>query len=82
MPKLVRKAPRKTPAAIRIGKVVRAKRRQMVMSQERLAELAEVSKNYVGNVERGEHEPSILVLDRIAKGLGIEAWQIVKEAGL
>ncbi len=34
-----------------------------------------------GNIKRGEHEVTITTLDKIAKALGKNASQIVKEAG-
>ena len=51
------------------------------MTQERFAELVDLSKNYVGNVERGEYEISIRILDRIARPLKIRASDIVRDAG-
>ncbi|MGH9419435.1 MAG: helix-turn-helix domain-containing protein, partial [Thermoanaerobaculia bacterium] len=41
-------------------------------SQERLAELAGVTLNYVGNLERGEQGPSLHVLVRLARALEVD----------
>ena len=51
------------------------------MTQERFAEFVDLSKNYVGNVERGDYEISIRTLDQIARRLKIRASEIVREAG-
>lgn len=78
-----RKPPRvkKSPVALAIGIVLRRHREKAQMTQERFAELVDLSKNYVGNVERGEYEISIRILDRIARPLKIRASDIVRDAG-
>jgi transcriptional regulator with XRE-family HTH domain len=45
-------------------------RREASLSQEQLAEMAEVHPTYVSRIERGVVNPSILVLQRIAKAAG------------
>ena len=52
-----------------------------MLSQEQFAELVDLSKNYIGNLERGEHEVTITTLDKIAKALGKKASSLIKEAG-
>ena len=51
------------------------------MTQEAFAELVNLSKNYIGNIERGEYEVSIATLDRIGRVLGIPASVLLKSAG-
>ena len=41
------------------------------MSQLDLALEAEVNKNYISDLERGSRNPSILILEKIAKALGV-----------
>lgn len=41
------------------------------MTIERLAEVAELSTNYVGAVENGKRDPSLSTIFAIAKGLGV-----------
>jgi transcriptional regulator with XRE-family HTH domain len=49
---------------------VRKKRIAKGLSQEDLAELSDLHRNYVGGVERGERNISIDNMERIAKALG------------
>ena len=67
--------------AAAIGKVVREHRLSRKLSQEEFAELVDLSKNYVGNLERGEHEVTITTLDGIAQALGTSASDLIREAG-
>lgn len=45
-------------------------------SQERLAELSELSSRYITDVERGLHCPTIPKIESIAKSLNIEPYQL------
>ena len=49
----------KSPVAVSIGKVIRKHRIKLDLSQEKFAELVGLSKNYIGDLERGEKEPTI-----------------------
>jgi transcriptional regulator with XRE-family HTH domain len=71
----------KSPVAIAIGKVLRAKREELDVSQEQFAERVSLSKNYIGNIERGEYEVAISALYRIASALRTKASEIIREAG-
>ena len=79
-----RRSPRrraKSSVAVAIGKVLRAKREEMAVSQEQFAERVSLSKNYIGNLERGEYEVAISALDRIALVLKTKASDLLREAG-
>ena len=41
------------------------------ISQEALALQSGINRTYMGEVERGEKSPSLVVISKIAKGLGI-----------
>jgi transcriptional regulator with XRE-family HTH domain len=71
----------KSPVAVAIGKVLREKREALEVSQEQFAERVSLSKNYIGNIERGEYEVAISTLDQIAKALEIKASEIIRDAG-
>ena len=61
----------------KIGIKIRILRIKLKFSQEKLAELSELSKNSIGTIERGKSSPSIETLDRIARALNIELKELV-----
>ena len=50
------------------------------LSQESLANEAEVAMNYVSGIERGERNPTVLILEKLAKALGIPPSQLLLAA--
>jgi transcriptional regulator with XRE-family HTH domain len=54
------------------GKNVRKYRQQRKLTQEQLAFEAEIDLTYVGGIERGKRNPSLLVMARIADALGVQ----------
>jgi len=74
-----RHTPRKAPEAVLFGQSLRALRNDRGWSQEHLAELAGVTLNYVGNLERGEQGPSLHVLVRLARALGVDMATLLAE---
>lgn len=59
-----------------IGQRVRNYRIKKKLSQEKLAELSDCHPTYIGQVERGERNATIVSIERIASGLGIELSQL------
>jgi transcriptional regulator with XRE-family HTH domain len=55
----------------RFGKRVRAKRDELGISQEELADRADLDRTYVGGVERGERNVSLINIHRLARALGL-----------
>ena len=47
-------------------------RKKLKLSQEKLAELSNISTNYVGEIERANRKVTIDTIEKIAKGLAIE----------
>jgi len=62
----------------KIGLKIVLERTKRKLSQEKLAELSDLSKNSLGAIERGTSSPSIDTLDRIAAALEIELSELVK----
>ena len=62
----------------KIGLKIVLERTKRKLSQEKLAELSDLSKNSLGAIERGTSSPSIDTLDRIAAALDIELSELVK----
>lgn len=54
-----------------LGMRIRYLRKQKKMSQEDLALEIDLSKNYLSDVECGRRNPSIEILNKIAKGLKV-----------
>ena len=53
----------------RLGTAIRKHRLALGLSQERLAEIIDCHRNYVGTVERGEQNMTVDMLARFAKAL-------------
>lgn len=62
-----------------VGKNVRKFRRQRKMTQEELAFAAEIDLTYVGGIERGKRNPSLLIMARIAEALAIPLTKLFSE---
>ena len=60
-----------------LGETVRHYRKRAGLSQEELAERADLHPVYVGKVERGEQWISLHALLRVAKALGVRARDLV-----
>jgi len=60
--------------------VLRKHRAQKKITQETLAERADIASKMVSLIERNERNPSLNVADSIAQGLGISLAQMIKEA--
>lgn len=53
----------------RLGTEIRARRVKMGLSQEQLGEKAECERNYIGRLEKGQHDIGFDVFVRIATAL-------------
>ena len=60
----------------RVGRNLQRLRRDRELTQEELAHKAEIHQTYLSGVEVGKRNPSILVLDRIVKALGVDISQL------
>jgi transcriptional regulator with XRE-family HTH domain len=61
------------------GRNVRSARRQKKLTQEKLAFEAKIDLTYVGGIERGKRNPSLLVMARIAQALAVPLAKLLAE---
>lgn len=68
------------PALVKIGEVIRRTRKEQGLSQELLAVDAGVDRSYMGGIERGEHNLTVMSLVRIASALNCKASNLLEKA--
>ena len=62
-----------------LGQAIRRQRLKCGLTQERLAEAADLHWTYVSGIERGIRNVSIVNLSHIATALGVRVRQLVKD---
>ena len=65
-----------------LGSFIRAQRQLANLSLRQMADLAQVSNPYLSQLERGLHEPSVRVLQSIARALNVSADTLLAHAGV
>lgn len=71
-----------SPYLAKLGKSLRFFREKQHLSQEDLADISNLHRTYIGGIERGERNPSLLSLIKITSKLGITLKELFDEAGL
>jgi transcriptional regulator with XRE-family HTH domain len=66
----------------RLGAAIRAKRTALGLSQEALADFAEIDRSHMGKIERGERNLTFLNLVRIAHAMQCEPSDLCLDADL
>jgi transcriptional regulator with XRE-family HTH domain len=61
------------------GQAVRRARLARGLSQEELADESGLDRSYVGGVERGDRNPSLIAIHKIASGLNISLAELFGE---
>ena len=71
----------RNPRAVRIsfGKKLREARLSRNLSQEALGDLAGIHRTYIGSVERGERNPSLEIICRLASVLMVQPSELMPE---
>jgi transcriptional regulator with XRE-family HTH domain len=62
-----------------VGRNVKKLRQSKGLTQEQLAFAAEIDLTYVGGIERGRRNPSLLVMARIADALSVPVQKLLSE---
>lgn len=57
---------------------LRLARQRRGLSQEKLAELVDIHRNYVGMVEREVHSPTVSMLEKLCRALEIDPQSLFK----
>ena len=62
-----------------LGLNVRRRREEKELTQEALAERANLDPTYISGIERGVRNPSVLSVVRIAKALGVTTSKLMEK---
>ena len=61
----------KNPVLVQLAKIVRQRRYELGLTQEELAERANMHVNYIGGIERATRNPSFVSVIGLAKSLDL-----------
>lgn len=61
----------------RFGKNIQAHRESLGLSQEKLAEIAQVHRTYIGTVERGETNITLYNIHKLARALKTDIKELL-----
>jgi transcriptional regulator with XRE-family HTH domain len=62
----------------RIGKRIKLERERQELSQEALAEKAGISRGYLARLETGRHDPTVGVVEKLARALRVKVADLLK----
>ncbi len=62
-----------------LGQIIKARRKELNITQPHLAELAQISTNTLYKLERGQGNPSLEVLNKLVEVLGMQLRLEVKK---
>ena len=65
----------------RFGQAVRKRRMEMNLSQEALAERADLHRTYVADIERGVRNVSLKNIEKLARALGLSVADLCSGIG-
>lgn len=67
---------------VRLGAVIRARRLSLDLSQEALADVAEIDRSHMGKIERGERNVTFLNILKIATAIQCRPSDLLRDADL
>jgi transcriptional regulator with XRE-family HTH domain len=62
----------------RLGNRIKALREARGMTQEALAAKAAVSRGYLARLEIGRHDPTVGMVEKLARALGVKVIELLK----
>jgi transcriptional regulator with XRE-family HTH domain len=65
---------------VALGKAIKASRAEIGISQESLAVDADLDRSYLGGIERGEHNLTLINLAKISNALGLSPSDLLQKA--
>ena len=68
----------KVPLQVELGRRVRRRRETLRLTMEQLAHRSGLHWTFVGQIERGERNPTLLTIVRLAKGLGCDVGTLTR----
>jgi transcriptional regulator with XRE-family HTH domain len=72
--------PEPTTLLLGLGRAIREARAELRISQEELSLRTGVHRNYIGGIERGERNPSVVTIARLADALEMPPSELFREA--
>ncbi|MDO7672927.1 MAG: helix-turn-helix domain-containing protein [Reinekea forsetii] len=63
----------------RFGRRVREVRCSLNITQEQLADMAEIDRGHMGHIERGTKCPSLNKVEQIAKALNVQEHELMRD---
>lgn len=63
---------------IKFGARIKQLRQEKGLTQKQFAQKCGLHKNYIGMIERGERNPSLINIEVIAKGLEVDISKLMK----
>jgi transcriptional regulator with XRE-family HTH domain len=71
---------KRSPELVSLGATIRSLRTSEDLTQEALANLADLDTSYLGRVERGDNNAAYLTILKIATALGMQTSQLLASA--
>jgi transcriptional regulator with XRE-family HTH domain len=66
----------------RFGHAIRKRRQELGISQEELADRADLHRTYIGDIERGERNVSLENIEKLASALGVSVSVLFADYGI
>jgi transcriptional regulator with XRE-family HTH domain len=63
---------------VRFGRAIRTRRKKLGVSQEAFADMCGLDRTYIGGVERGERNVSLVNIEKIAKTLRLSLSELFR----